>query len=129
MLDYATMFSEIIERIEFNVSLCKLTSYEVLAMNVVDEWVRTLQNLAAFIGHLHAETVEDRLIKPDPISDALASVAAKQDFAGIGTRKSKLRQYKRWQNKLRDEATVGMHPLAEDAIALIQELKSGTIWS
>ena len=124
-IEYAALVVQIEDSARFNFRLCELTSQQELAYSCVDDAIRILRNVVTFLHHQTADPDSIACIGGNSSFSPLSSTAAGTNFAGIGTRKSKVRQNKQWEQQKNDSAkSTPRHPLAEKIIASIQSLRT-----
>ena len=123
-IEYAALVAQIDDLTRFNLNLCKRTLQTDLAYRCVDDAIRILRNVLTFLHHKTEDADSIARIGGVFTPSPLSSIAAGSNFGGIGARKSKIRQHKKWERSGEEPATpTPRHPLAEQVIASIQSLK------
>jgi hypothetical protein len=125
--EYLSLAHRIYNNTKFNVDVCKMTRHRDLAFESIEQAKRTLHNIGVFIEDSDRNSVSSNDPAATSIADALSSVAAGHNFAGIGPAAERARDHKIWQG-IQDtsptDLTRTQHPLRGQILEVLAAVKS-----
>ena len=124
--EYLSLAHRIYNDTKFNVDVCKMTLHGGLALESIAQAKRTLHNIGVFIEDSDRNSVSSNDPAATSIAEALSSVAAGHNFAGIGPALEKARDHKIWQGiqgASPTDLTRTQHPLRGQILEVLAAVK------
>lgn len=125
--EYLSLARKVYNDTKFNVDVCRMTLQGDLALESISQAKRTLHNIGVFIEDSDRNSVSSNDPAVTSIADALSSVAAGHNFAGIGPAAERARDHKIWQG-IQDtsptDLTRTQHPLRGQILEVLAAVKS-----
>lgn len=98
--EYESTFIEMDRQIKTGIAICDLCGFDDLVVGFVDAAIRQLRNLRVFVINCDKPPVDTT-----PSGASLPSLAAGNDFAGVGQTTEKLISYRKWEKSYPARAT------------------------
>ena len=115
--EYRRMIKNTLQLTQLSVRHAKYLNDNVMVNDAIDKSKRILRNISVFVDDLDLE--------PEHTSDPLRGIAIGDNFAGLGIKASKKRQYKNWEtNEEFAPCPHQHHPLHEKCLAAIRTVES-----